>query len=162
MTKTHWRKLHNPDYLGSWDLTDSEGKFIELVVQFTSIESKLIKNIDGEKYKAIGYLKQFKKPMIVNIVNSKKIESVLGSECIEDWVGKNLTLYVTKVKSPQGVVDALRFKAAKQTVQPAKEELSPKHPKWDGALAAINSGATTIEAIESKYKLTQETKKLLL
>jgi hypothetical protein len=162
MTQTHWRKLRNQEYLGSWDLTDSNGKFIELVVTITKMESKIVKNSDGEKSCPLAYFKEFSKPMIINVRNAEKISELHNTNFVENWVGKSVTLYVSKVKVGRETVDALRIKAAKQPAQPAKEELNSTHPKWDGALAAIKSGATTIEAIESKYKLTEETKKLLL
>lgn len=43
-----------------------------------------------------------------------------------------------------------------------KEELSPKHPKWEGAKDSLASGKVTIEQIKAVYILTSENEKLLL
>jgi len=43
-----------------------------------------------------------------------------------------------------------------------KEELSPKHPKWNGAMDSLATGKVTIEQIKSVYVLTSENEKLLL
>lgn len=42
-----------------------------------------------------------------------------------------------------------------------KPELNATHAKWDGAIKALQSGSTTIEAIEKVYILTNENRKLL-
>lgn len=36
-----------------------------------------------------------------------------------------------------------------------KEDLSPKHPKWAGAIDALKKGQTTIEAIKKSYNLNE-------
>ena len=43
-----------------------------------------------------------------------------------------------------------------------KEELSPKHTKWQGAKESVASGKVTIEQIKAVYILTAENEKLLL
>ena len=43
-----------------------------------------------------------------------------------------------------------------------KEELSPKHPKWQGAKESVANGKVTIEQIKAVYILTSENEKLLL
>ncbi|MFZ9877777.1 MAG: ERF family protein [Chitinophagaceae bacterium] len=43
-----------------------------------------------------------------------------------------------------------------------KEELSPKHLKWNGAKDSIANGKVTIEQIKAVYILTSENEKLLL
>jgi hypothetical protein len=43
-----------------------------------------------------------------------------------------------------------------------KEELSPKHPKWNGARVSLATGKVTMEQIKSVYVLTLENEKLLL
>lgn len=160
MTQTHWKKLHNPDYLGAYSLADNSGKYTEQLVTVSKVEMKRVKGLNNKEEDCITcWFTQYPKPMILNATNCKQLVKLSGSEFVENWTGVSVTLYVSKVKAFGDVVDALRIKAAKQ---PVKEELNPAHPKWEGALAAIKSGATTIEAIESKYKLTEENKKLLI
>ena len=160
MTQTHSKKLHNPDYLGAYSLADNSGKYTEQVVTVSKVEMKRVKGLNNKEEDCITcWFVQHPKPMILNATNCKQLVKLSGSEFVENWTGVSVTLYVSKVKAFGDVVDALRIKAAKT---PSKEELNPTHQKWDGALAAIKSGATTIEAIESKYKLTEENKKLLI
>ena len=42
-----------------------------------------------------------------------------------------------------------------------KEELSPKHPKWNGAMDSLATGKVTMEQIKSVYVLTAENEKQL-
>jgi len=48
------------------------------------------------------------------------------------------------------------------TPKKQKPELTPAHEKWTGAIAALTSGKTTIEAIEKAYKLSTENREILL
>ena len=43
-----------------------------------------------------------------------------------------------------------------------KEELSPKHPKWNGAKESVSNGKVTIEQIKAVYILTSDNEKQLL
>ena len=43
-----------------------------------------------------------------------------------------------------------------------KEELSPKHPKWNGAMDSLATGKVTMAQIKAVYILTQDNEKLLL
>lgn len=43
-----------------------------------------------------------------------------------------------------------------------KEELSPKHPKWNGAKESVANGKVTIEQIKAVYILTSDNEKQLL
>jgi hypothetical protein len=42
-----------------------------------------------------------------------------------------------------------------------KEELSPKHPKWNGAIDSLATGKVTMAQIKAVYVLTSENEKLL-
>ena len=35
--KTHWKKLRNPNYIGSYELADGDGKYNELTVTIESV-----------------------------------------------------------------------------------------------------------------------------
>lgn len=164
MTKTHWKKLQNPDYLGAYSLADTNGKYTEQFVTITKVELKRVKGLNNKEEDCITcWFKQYPKPMILNATNCKQLVKLTGSEFIENWVGKSVTLYVSKVRAFGENVDALRIKEARnQPKEPEKEELNPSHPKWEGAVMAVKSGTTTVEAIETKYKISEENKKLLV
>ncbi len=53
----------------------------------------------------------------------------------------------------------------RNTAQPAtvkKEELTPRHTKWQGAIDALINGTTTISKIRTKYELSQNNEELLI
>lgn len=56
--------------------------------------------------------------------------------------------------------DAIETPKAKPFVK--KQELNPKHEKWNGAIEALMNGKTTIEAIEKAYILTDENREILV
>ncbi|MEI7584626.1 hypothetical protein [Runella sp.] len=160
MIQTHWKKLHNPDYLGAYSLADTSGRYAEQIVTVSKIELKRVKGLNNKEEDCITcYFKEQPKPMILNATNCKALVKLSGSDFIENWSGLKVTLYVTKVKAFGDNIDALRIKAASQFVD--KEELTPTHPKWEGAKKAILSGATTLELIEAKYKITDANRTLL-
>lgn len=49
-----------------------------------------------------------------------------------------------------------------ETPKKQKEKLTPQHPKWPGAIAALTAGTTTIEKIEAVYSLTAKDKESLV
>ena len=150
--KTHWKKMFNTDYLGSWDLEQEQDR----IVTITKVDKTMVKsaqNPKGEECPVIHFA-EFEKPMVLNVTNCKTIEKMFGP-MIEDWPKQRVTLFVKKrVKAFGDYVDALRVRPT----SPQKPELKPGSKKWDGARQAIAEGNTTIEAIEGVYLLTEENK----
>lgn len=158
MEKTHYKKLRNPNYIGSYELmTGGEPK--DMVVEIVKSTKEHIQNGDKKEEAMIVHLKN-QKPFIVNSTNAKSIESALGSPYIEDWVGKKITLYVSRIKAFGGWHDALRVRKEAPT-EHQKEDLNPSHEKWNGAVKAIKDGKTTIDAINKAYNINDENLKLL-
>lgn len=152
--KTHWKKLVNPDYLGAYSLGDMDS----LTVTIEKVVREMITGTGGKKEECtVAYMKG-QKPMILNNTNAKSIQKIYDTPFIEEWAGKRITLYVAKIKAfGETGVECLRIKQEK----PAKEELKPAHPKWDGAIKSIKAGTVTIEQVEKTYSITPENKKLL-
>lgn len=162
-TKTHWKKLNHPDYIGAYELMDgTENK--ELVVQIKKVSREMITGADGKKEECTVCHLQSHKPMILNATNQKVMAKLFGSPYIEDWAGKKMTLYVARIKAFGDMVDALRVRptAPVGTKETALPELSPTHPKWNDAIAALKAGNTTIEKIVKSYLLSDENKQLLV
>ena len=154
--KTHWKKLKNPDYIGSYELMNGDEKS-ELVVTIEKVETKGVKGTDGSETDCIiAYLKN-QKPMILNSTNAKVIEKLAGSPYIEDWAGLKIVLYVARIKAFGEMVDALRIKET----APLLPELTPDHKHWNGALEGLAKGSTTIEQIKKSYRLSGKNEKLL-
>ena len=109
MEKTHWKQNFNYDYLGSYSLADGK----EVVLTMAATKKELVTGGDGKKKECfICYFKEkadWIKPMILNRTNCKTIEKMYGTPYIEEWAGKQITIYIQSgVKAFGDVVDALR------------------------------------------------------
>lgn len=151
--KTHWKKLHNPDYLGAYSL-DVDGKYIEKVVTIEKVLNESVTGQDGKKETCIVAKLKGEKPMILNATNCKTLRKLFDSPHVENWTGKPITIYVAKVRAFGEEHDALRIKAAFPNV--GKPAMNPSHPKWDGAIKALTAGNTSIEAIKKQYELSAD------
>jgi hypothetical protein len=148
--KTHFKKLRNPDYIGSWDLTDSNGNFVEKIATIQKVGKKMVHDGQGGQDECIVIeLKEFK-PLIANATNLKQIKKLANSPYIEDWIGLQICLHVQKVKAFGEIHDALRVKKSEKV----KEQLSEE--RFKTALEALKSGSTTVTFIETNYQLTTE------
>lgn len=113
MSKTHWKKLTNPDYLGAYAL--DEGK--DMIVTIKEVKSGLVTRPDGTKDEAIiCYFENGVKPMILNKTNMKRIEKVTGTPYIEDWAGHNIQLYSELVAAFGTTTEGLRVREFKPKV----------------------------------------------
>jgi len=152
--KTHFKKLRNPDYLGSWDLTDENGNFKNRILTIKDVKKQMVHDGRGGQEECVTVSFEESKPMVMNATNLKTIHKSLNTPYIEEWVGKKIELTVQKVKAFGEMHDALR-------VVKTSLELNPTHPKWNGAKKAIEAGTVTIEQIKKQYTLTPENEKLL-
>jgi len=152
MAKTHWKKLHNPDYLGAYSLDTPT-----MVVEIKRVEKKEIIGSEGKKDEAIVAQLIGQKPMILNATNCKTIASLYGNY-IEDWAGKQITLFIANVKAYGTTVEALRVES--KVPKSGLPELTPSHPKWNDAKSSIQNGFT-VEQIRVKYQVSPENEKLL-
>jgi hypothetical protein len=152
--KTHFKKLKNPDYLGSWDLADQNGVFRNKVLTIKEVKKEMVHDGRGGQEDCITVHFDEAKPMIMNSTNLKTINSSLGTPYIEEWQGKKIEITVNKVKAFGEIHDALR-------VVKTSLELSPSHPKWNGAKKAISEGTVTIEQVKKQYTISPENEKLL-
>lgn len=109
MSQTHWKKLHNPDYIGAYAI--EPGK--TLIVTIKTVKNEIVTGTDGKKEECMTmtFVEKDVKPMIVNSTNAKTIEKLYKTPYIEEWAGKKIELYVDKIKAFGEVVDALRIKA---------------------------------------------------
>lgn len=114
---THWKKLNNPAYLGAYSL--EAGK--DLIVKIKRVGNEIIIGSDGKKEECMLMHLDDEKPMIVNSTNAKTITKVLETPYIEQWQGKRIQLYSTKVKAFGEVVEALRVRAFLPKVEQSEE-----------------------------------------
>lgn len=154
--RTHYKRLRNPDYLGSWDLADSEGRFNPLVVTIGNVTKKYVHDGKGGGDECIVAELVGLKPMVMNATNLKAVSKVLESPFIEDWVGKSIELMVKKVKAFGEMHDALRISPIKPQVNKVKPQFTTENFE-----KAKNAGAT-IETIKSRYEISPEIEKQYL
>lgn len=107
---THWKKLQNPDYIGSWAFDPGQ----EMVVTISGVNQQEVIGSDGKRETCtIVHFAEQIKPLILNTTNAKAISKVAKSEYIEDWVGHKIQLYVDRVRAFGEVVDAVRVRPTK-------------------------------------------------
>jgi len=155
--KTHFKKLRNPSYIGSYELMVGTNS-VELNVTIERAVKEMVQNGDKKEEAMVIYLKGHK-PMIVNSTNAKNISKALNSPYIEDWVGKDITLYVAKIRAFGENVDALRVKTVTSIKQLPSLEVNT--PNFEAVKTALSSGKFTIEQVKSKYQVSESVQKLL-
>ena len=107
MALTHWKKLQNPDYLGAYALEPNQ----EIVLTIKVVKREMITGTDGKKEECtIVYFAENVKPMILNATNSKIIQKIYDTPYIEQWAGKKVQIYATKVKAFGEMTEALRIR----------------------------------------------------
>lgn len=105
---THWKKLTNPDYLGSYSLEDGQ----DLILTIQNVRQEVVTGPEGKKEDClVCYWKEPVKPMILNVTNAKMIEKLLKTPYIEQWSGKRIQIGSEKVKAFGEIVDALRVRS---------------------------------------------------
>ncbi len=108
MSKTHYKKLQNPDYIGAYVL--DPGK--DMVLTIKSVANEMVIGSDGKKEECMvmRFAEPGVKPMIVNTTNAKTISKIYKTPYIEEWAGKKIQLFSDNVKAFGEVVEALRIR----------------------------------------------------
>jgi hypothetical protein len=77
------------------------------------------------EFKWLIRFSEFTKPMVLNSTNIKRLAKACDSEDTDDWIGKQVVLYVDPdVEFAGNVVGGLRIRAHKKDVQP--RQVMPK------------------------------------
>lgn len=105
MARTHWKKMTNTNYFGSWDLP--EGK--DMIVRIIEIRQEMIQNAQGREEKAVAVI-EGQKPLILNTTNMKSIAKALGTPYVEEWAGRKVQLYSEKVAAFGEITEAVRVR----------------------------------------------------
>jgi hypothetical protein len=148
----HWRNLMKDNkHLGSWDL-EVNGKYEPRIVTIEKIYQDVLVGEMGKEDKVFVKLKEFPKSMVCNRSNFKRLETFFGSFNPDDYIGKQIVISVEKVKSPQGMVDALRFSTRPL---PKQEKPTLDDARFAKAMQALQEGKTTVEKLTSDFNLNQ-------
>ena len=145
MGKTHFKKLQNPDFLGTYALED--GKDIILTIDF--VRQEKVTGSDGKSEECIVcHWKEQQKPMILNSTNCKMIAKLIGSPYIEDWSGKKIQIGSERVKAFGDVVDALRVRKT----LPKQTAAEPLHCEICGLVIEGAFGLTAEQLVTNTKK----------
>jgi hypothetical protein len=137
-TKTHWKQLQDP-------------RFIDMTVTITNVRKEEVTMMGGKKEDhTIVYLAN-QKPLILNVTNSKSIAKLYGAY-IEDWEGKDITLYASTTKMGGEIVECLRIRPS----VPKKQKPSIPEDRLTKAIASIVAGQYTTEKLHGQFDLTEE------
>lgn len=155
MSKTHWKKLHNPDYLGAYSLPDGN----DLIVTIKEVKREFIISVGGKKEECTVAHLEGQKPMILNVTNQKMITNIHGTPYIEDWKGKQIKLYCATTRLKGENVECLRIRPEVPVIE--LPEVHPQHKQWEAVKKAVQSGSYTIAQVRKKYLISNENAKLL-
>lgn len=147
--KTHWKRLINPLYLGAYSLPPGG----DLTVRIDYVVREIVKGTDGKEEECTVARMVDEKPMILNRTNSKSIAKLYGPY-IEDWAGKEITLFASKTKVAKEVVECLRIRPAVTPQRAAKPGLSAQ--RFKAALASVASKERSAAFVRHNFSLTAE------
>ena len=144
MTLTHWKKLENPDYIGSYAFQPGETK----TVTIAKVTREIVTGPDGKKEECtIVHFVENEKPLILNATNGKMISKLTDTPYIEQWAGHRIMLGVEKVKAFGDVVEAVRVKKTKLSQNAPQASEIPFCADCGGTIEAVDG--VTVERIVS-------------
>lgn len=147
MSKTHWKRLHNPDYIGAYSLDPDQ----DLTVTIDYVAREQITGTGGKKEECTVAHLVNNKPFILNATNSKSIAKLYGN-FIEDWAGQKITLFATTTRMGGETVECLRIRP--KVAEKVKPSISDERLK--SALAKIEAGEYTVTKLCQNFALTPE------
>lgn len=102
------RFLSSYDLIGMKDIELTISR-VELAENVSFFDLKARKETLKRK-SILVYFEGAKKPLVLNVTNTKTIIEKLGTNKGSEWIGKKITLYVTRVKAFGASVNAIRVK----------------------------------------------------
>lgn len=148
MSKTHWKMLMNPDYIGAYWIP--EGQDVTVVIDY--VVREVITGTGGKKEECtVAHLKNGVKPFILNATNSKTIAKLYGP-FIEDWAGCPITLFATTTRLAGETVECLRVRPV------VAKRVAPQIPadRFKKAIESIKAGAYDPDTLRAKFSLSSE------
>lgn len=145
--RTHWKQLVDPRYIGAYALPNGN----DLTVTIERVQREEVTMMGGKKEDhSIMYLKG-QKPMILNATNSKSIHKLYGP-FIEDWEGKQITLFASTAKMGGELVECLRIRPN----IPTREKKPISNDRLAKALEQIKAGTYTVARLRAQFGLDTE------
>lgn len=153
-TRTHWKKLTDPRFIGVYALPN-EGD--DLTVEIVNVTHQEITMMGGKKeMHTIAHLKG-NKPLLLNKTNSLSIEK-LYSPYIETWAGKKITLYASTTNmGKEKNVPCLRVRP--QVMTKKKQFITDE--RLQKAIQQIKAGSYTEQKLRDAFEITAEQEAML-
>lgn len=147
---THWKKLINPDYIGAYALQPDE----DLTVTIDYVQREPVTGTGGKKEECTVAHLVGQKPLILNATNSKSIHKLYGPY-IEEWAGKQITLFASTTRLAGDTVECLRIRPT--VTKPAKPGI--EDVRLARAIKQIADGNYTTEKLHAQFELTDAQEK---
>lgn len=144
---THWKRLVNPDYIGAYALEPDQ----DLTVTIDYVQREEVKGTGGKKEECTVAHLVNQKPMILNATNSKTIHKLYGPY-IEEWAGKQITLFASTTRMAGETVECLRIRPT--VTKPARKRIDDV--RLTKAIDSIIAGQYTTEKLRAQFDLTEE------
>jgi hypothetical protein len=110
--------------------TDVEEDRVVTVVKVG--KANVARENDEPEYKWLIRFQEFNKPMVLNSTNIKRLAKACGSEETDDWIGKQVVLFVDPdVEFAGNVVGGLRIRAHKAGPQTRQVQPPQTGGKFD-------------------------------
>lgn len=153
-TKTHWKVLTNPNYIGAYSMP-TDGSNIVLTIK--NVVREKVKGEGGKEEECtVAYFTEDSKPMILNRTNCKAISAAYKTPYIEEWAGCKVEITVANVKVAGEMMEALRI--LPKVPANKKMELKKGSAAFTKAVEYIKGGGD-IAKIKDKYEVSTETEK---
>ena len=163
----HWKEYTNPDFIGAYSFLTEENGQVKATPQthtITNVTQEEVTGDGGKKdRKVLVSLSGTKKRMIVNAGNSKRMIQFFDELCMfpKNWIGKSITINAVKILERGQMEWRMQITGKGETAPAAKPDMTPAHPRWEGAKKAIADGTTTVEQIRKSFILSPENEALL-
>jgi hypothetical protein len=144
-TKTHWKKLVDPRFIGAYALPNGD----DITVTIERVQLETVKMMGGKNEDHTICHLRGQKPMILNVTNSKSIHKLYGP-FIEDWAGKQITLFASTAKMGGELVECLRIRPSVASKKPTVLT----DARFKAALAGIKANTYTAEKLRAAAALT--------
>lgn len=138
-TLTHWKKVMNPKYLGSWSIQPGT----EMIATIKEIKPEIIVGEGGKKDgRNVAYFHEAIKPMVLNATNSKTIARLAGSPAVEKWLNMRIQIYVTTIidKISKEEIETLRIR-----------DVAPRAEVDNSAAIATIQGCMSLADLQTTY-----------
>jgi len=159
MEKTHWLQSPNKNYLGHWDLPESD----DLILTIESAQWEEVKNpiINQSEAKRVIRFKEDVKPLICNQTNAQSIVNSTGVKFMEDSKGCQVALYISQIKDrkTKDMIDCIRIRNKFEQVERKKPSIN--NERFQKALEAIEGGTYTIKELKDKFTFTKEQQQMI-